>query len=116
MFEFVLGVTGAIIGVKAYNKYELVRKQCTQINTKVFKKLSIFKELSPHIVSFEEHDKYAIRKLTFSGYEYKDLTDGGWVLINDYWFKDCLGSLEECQKDKDISTKLETRKDKGTPI
>lgn len=50
------------------------------------------------IVKFE-NGKFAIRKFTIFGWQYKDLRTGGlWWNQSSVWFSDCLGTYDECAK------------------
>lgn len=112
MLELICGATGAIICLRTYNKYEFIRKQCT----KVRKKLSFYKKYHPHIVKFEDKNKYAIRRFDFMSlkYEYKDLrAHYVWRGLNDHTFYNCLETLENCQKEIEKNKKT---KDFGTPV
>lgn len=123
MLEFICGTAIGITSVKIY-KYDVVKKFCNKINIIRMIKEDI-ENKKIQIVRFDDGD-YAIRKFVDDreygyggsyGYLYKNLKERKWANKNNKNFKDCLGTLEQCENEmQKMADKEKYNNDLGTPI
>lgn len=121
MLEFICGTAIGITSIKIY-KYDFVKKFCNKINVIRMIKEDI-ENKKIQIVKFEG-DNYAIRKFVNEGeyggcgYLYKNLKEDKWIIDkNNKNFKNCLGTLNQCNKEmQKMADKEKYNNDCGTPI
>ena len=124
MLEFICGTAIGITSTKIYTKYDFVQKFCDKINIVKMIKEDI-KNKKLQIVQFDFGDingMYAIRifkneEYGYHGYLYKSLKENKWLGKRGKKFKDCLGTLNQCNEEmQKMADKEKYDNDCGTPI
>lgn len=87
MFELIVGAVGGIVIYEKVKNYNFVRKMIKPVKEFEFTRIVMFDE-----------GEYAIRRGVFGVYIYKNISYSDWEPKSSTYFKQCLGTLEDCQK------------------